>query len=303
MRTPLFILLFSSIFPFRAGAAQPPERTLTIATYNVCNLFDTINDPGVADVVSTPEAWRQKTERLSRTIGALAPDIIVLCEVENASTLDALLRTAPLAGQPYRYIHYDSPDRRGIDVALLYRADRLKPTASEPIRTTTGYPTRDVLRAEFAVPGTERPLAVYAVHLPSRRGGYYRATRMREEIAAQVAAMAAADSARAEVVLAGDFNDNPTSGLVRRRLAGWRCLTREAHRRGMGSYAWRDTWLMYDNIFTNHRLQAEEARVFLRDNMLTREGRFAGYPDRELSDHLPVYTRIRLSERTRCEKN
>lgn len=267
---------------------------LVVATYNVCNLFDTINDPGIADEVLSPEAWRRKTERLGRTIGALDPDVIALCEVENAAVLEALLGSPGLAGKGYRPIHYDSPDRRGIDVALLYRAGRLRPTASEPIRMTTDYPTRDLLRAEFSVAGATKRLVVYAVHLPSRRGGYHRATRAREEIAARLDAHAAADSADAAVVLLGDFNDNPSSGLVRRRLAGWRPLALQAHRRGEGSYAWDDVWLMFDQIFVGRSTAAEEARVFLRPEMLTREGRFAGYPDRELSDHLPVYTRILL---------
>lgn len=287
------VLALSASLLFRAGASGR-GTTLVVATYNVCNLFDTINDPGISDEVPSPEAWHRKTERLGRTIGALAPDVIALCEVENASVLEALLRTASLAGQPYRYIHYDSPDRRGIDVALLYRADRLSPTASEPLRMATGYPTRDLLRAEFSVPGATEPLVVYAVHLPSRRGGYHRATRAREEIASRLDAHAATDSTSAAVVLLGDFNDNPSSGLVRRRLAGWRPLALQAHRRGEGSYAWHDTWLMFDQIFVARGMAAEEARVFLRPGMLTRTGRFEGYPDRELSDHLPVYTRIRL---------
>jgi len=292
----LFLLFFFALSaggPFRTGATER-GTTLVVATYNVCNLFDTINDPGIADEVPTPEAWRRKTERLGRTIGAMAPDVIALCEVENAGVLDALLGSPGLAGEGYRHIHYDSPDRRGIDVALLYRADRMRLTGAEPIRMATDYPTRDVLRAEFSVEGATRPLVVYAVHLPSRRGGYHRATRAREEMAARLDAHAAADSAAATVVLLGDFNENPSSRLVRRRLEGWRPLAAGAHGRGEGSYAWHDVWLMFDQIFVGRGTVAEEARVFLRQGMLTRTGRFEGYPDRELSDHLPVYTRILL---------
>lgn len=284
----LFILLFSAARPTHGQPAQ----ALTVATYNVCNLFDTINDPGIHDLVLSPEAYKLKTANLARVIGDLAPEIIALCEVENAGVLRDLLATAPLDTIPYRFIHYDSPDNRGIDVAMLYRADRVIPLNSEPVRVSDGYPTRDILRAEFSIFGTDTKLAVYAVHLPSRRGGYGRATRMREVIAARLGDMALREAPETGVVIMGDLNDNPTSKLVRRNLSGLNCLTAVPHRRGVGSYAWRDTWLMYDNIFASRNLTSGEARVFMRDWMLTPSGRFRGYPDRTVSDHLPVYVRI-----------
>lgn len=279
-------------------AARPahgqPAHSLTVATYNVCNLFDTINDPGIHDMVLTPEAYRLKTANLARVIGELAPDIIALCEIENAGVLRDLLAAAPLDTISYRFIHYDSPGSRGIDVALLYRSDRVTPLNSEPIRVSGGYPTRDVLRAEFSTQETDRKLAVYAVHLPSRRGGYGNATRMREVIAARLSEMASREEPGTGVVIMGDLNDNPTSKLVRRNLDGLHCLTAAPHRKGTGSYAWRDTWLMYDNIFVSRNLVWDDARIFMRGWMLTPSGRFRGYPDRTVSDHLPVYTNIRF---------
>ncbi|HJE87799.1 endonuclease/exonuclease/phosphatase family protein [Rikenella microfusus] len=285
-----FILIL--LYAVRPAQAQP-ARVLTVASYNVCNLFDTINDPGIRDLVLTPEAYEAKTVALARVIGGLSADIVALCEVENAGVLGDLLASAPLDTVPYRFIHYDSPDNRGIDVALLYRRDRVEPLASEPIRVSDGYPTRDILRAEFAVTGTDRRIAVYAVHLPSRRGGYGRAARMRETIAARLGDMAAQEAPGTGAIVLGDLNDHPGSKLVRRNLSGLRCLTAAPHRRGQGSYAWRDTWVMYDHIFVSRDLEpAEDARIFLRDWMLTAEGRFRGYPDRTISDHLPVYVRL-----------
>lgn len=283
------ILLFGGARPAQGQTA----RTLTLATYNVCNLFDTVNDPGLHDMVLTPEAYRLKTAAVARVIGELAPDIIALCEVENAGVLRDLLNTPPLDTVPYRFIHYDSPDTRGIDAALLYRSDRAAPLNSEPIRVSEGYPTRDILRAEFSITGTDKRIAVYAVHLPSRRGGYGRAARMRETIAARLGNMATGEAPGTGVVVMGDLNDNPASKLVRRHLSELRCLTAQPHRKGQGSYAWRDTWLMYDNIFVGRDLRtAGAARIFRRDWMLTHEGRFRGYPDRTVSDHLPVYMRL-----------
>lgn len=287
---PILTLIFL-IIPL---AAPAQKSGLTVATYNVCNLFDTINDPGIHDMVLTPEAYRLKTANLARVIGELAPDIIALCEVENAGVLRDLLAAAPLDTMPYRFVHYDSPESRGIDVALLYRHDRVKPINSEPIRVQGDYPTRDVLRAEFSIPNTDNRLTIYAVHLPSRRGGYGNATRMREVIAARLGDMAAREEPENGVVVMGDLNDNPTSKLVRRNLGELQCLTAAPHRKGTGSYAWRDTWLMYDNIFVSRNLTSGDARVFMQGWMLTPSGRFRGYPNRAVSDHLPVYTNIRF---------
>lgn len=284
----LFILLFFAARPAHGQSAP----TLTVATFNVCNLFDTINDPGIHDLILSPEAYKLKTSNLARVIGELAPEVIALCEVENAGVLRDLLAIAPLDTITYRYIHYDSPDSRGIDVALLYRPDRVTPLNSEPIRVSDGYPTRDILRAEFSISCTARKLVVYAVHLPSRRGGYGRATRMRETIAARLGDMALREAPETGVIVMGDLNDNPTSKLARRNLSGLNCLTAAPHRKGMGSYAWRDTWQMYDNIFASRDLTSGDARVFMRDWMLSGAGRFRGYPDHTVSDHLPVYVRI-----------
>ncbi|WP_298063750.1 endonuclease/exonuclease/phosphatase family protein [uncultured Rikenella sp.] len=285
----LLALLILAVRP----AHGQPATALTIAAYNVCNLFDTLNDPGQHDMVLTPEAYRLKTAALSRVIGELAPDIIALCEVENAGVLRDLLDTPPLDTVPYRFIHYDSPDKRGIDAALLYRADRVTSAGSEPIRIPDGYPTRDILRTEFSIAGTDKRIVVYAAHLPSHRGGYSRAARMREMIAARLGDMASREAPGAGVILLGDLNDSPASKLLRRNFPGLDCLTAEAHRQGQGSYAWRDTWQMYDHIFVNRNVRPYgNARVFVRDWMLTRTGRFRGYPDRSVSDHLPVYVRI-----------
>ncbi|MDE6499460.1 MAG: endonuclease/exonuclease/phosphatase family protein [Rikenella sp.] len=295
MRASLLVILLGISLSATAGGAG---RTLTVAAYNLCNLFDTINDPGIADDVPTPEAYRFKIEALARVIGELGADVVGLCEVENAAVLHDLIAAVPLDGDvSYRFVHYESPDRRGIDVALLYRADRLRPVASEPIRAPESYPTRDVLRAEFAMDGTDRRLVFYVLHLPSRRGGHGQADRMRQMIAASVGELVAGEASGTGVVVLGDLNDIPTAGWMRRTLAaeetGLRNLTVAPHRRGVGSYAWRDAWLMYDHILVNGDVNPiGEVRVFRRPWMLTPSGRFRGYPDRRISDHLPVYVRV-----------
>lgn len=290
-RTLLFAVVF--LFGIAAPSAARGPRSLTVASYNVCNLFDTINDPGIRDMVLDSTTYRAKTKALARVIGELSPDLLALCEVENDEVLQSLTLTPPLDTLPLRSVHYDSPDNRGIDVALLYRSDRLQPVESEPLPAPDGYATRDVLRAEFIVRGTEHRLVFYVLHLPSRRGGYSEANRMRELIAAQVGARVAAEEPGKQVVVLGDLNANPDSRLIRRHFTALQCLTAAPFRQGQGSYAWRDTWQMYDHILVNAACTPiGAARVFVRDWMLTREGRFRGYPDRTISDHLPVYVRL-----------
>lgn len=283
-----FIFTLLSVAPLRA------QNTLTVATYNTENLFDTINDPGIRDGILTPEAYRIKLSNLARVIGELAPDMLALCEVENAGVLNDLLATPPLEGLPFRFVHYDSPDPRGIDVAIIYRTDRVELLNSEPIAAPERYPTRDMLRAEFRTRPDGQKLAVYAVHLPSRRGGSGSAARMRELLAVRLADCVDKEKPGMSVVVMGDLNDNPDSRLVKRRLGNLRCATAGAFRNGVGSYAWRDTWLMYDNILLGGGLKATgDARVFVRPWMLTPEGRFRGYPYREVvSDHLPVFINL-----------
>lgn len=273
------------------AAAQSEE--FTVATYNVRNLFDTLNEPGIHDMVLSPDEYQAKIEALATVIGALRPDVLALCEVENATVLRDLLAASPLDTVPLRYVHYDSPDPRGIDVALLYRTDRLRAVASEPIAAPERYSTRDILRVELQSLRSHRQAVVYAVHLPSKRGGTSRAARMRELLATQLAALIRQEPPEKRVVLMGDMNDTPGSRLFRRYWSELTCLTQAPHRRGLGSYAWRDAWLMYDNILVRPPLEnASEARIFLRKEMLTEEGRFQGYPRREVSDHLPVYVRL-----------
>lgn len=293
MRFLFAYLLFLLCLPgVRAGSPY----SLLVATYNVENLFDTINDPGVPDPVLAPEPYRTKLRNLSRVIGELGPDILGLCEIEKGAVVSDLLQTEPLREKGYRFVHYDSPDPRGMDVALVYRSDRLRLVNAEPIAAPDRYSTRDVLRVELRpLEDTARRIVCYVLHLPSRRGNNSRTTRMRERIVDRIYALILAEHPATGVVVMGDLNDNPTSKLITQRLPTLSCLTAVPYRKGQGSYAWRDTWLMYDNILVNSVLQPEgEAQVFVRPWMLTPDGRFRGYPYRNVfSDHLPVYVRLR----------
>lgn len=284
----LYLIFLGFYFPARSEN----RKSLLIATYNVDNLFDTINDPGIHDLILTPEQYALKINNLSRAIGELKADILALCEIENSRVLDDLLRTPALNEIPYRYIHYDSPDPRGIDVALLYRHDRIDIMESEPLQAPDRYATRDVLRVKTQV--EEQTFVFYVVHLPSRRGGRSRATRMRETLADSLNSWGLHEGEDSKVLILGDFNDNPGSKLISERLTAFRCTTSEPFKKGQGSYAWRDRWLMYDQILVTPNVRTTgEASVFVRPWLLTPAGRFKDYPDRtNFSDHLPVYLKV-----------
>jgi len=170
-----------------------------IVFWNVENFFDPAADSDNPSELSfTPSGsgrwsrsrYRTKARAIAKLVLALAdsagapPDLVGLCEVENARCLRELVSGTALRKYGYRYIHYDSPDPRGIDCALLYRSSttgatpslgRLLASRSIPLRDSTGaiIPTRALLLAEFD------SLSVIICHLPSKRGGSASASRRR----------------------------------------------------------------------------------------------------------------------------
>lgn len=162
------------------------QETYSVVWYNVENLFDTQNDSLKRDDEFTPEgprAWnnykyRKKLLHLSKTLIALgkwsAPDIIGMCEVENKEVLKDLIYFTPLKYHSYAIVHYESPDMRGIDVALLYRKDRLAllHSAKLPVQfnDSTSRPTRDILYVSLRLSTTDT-LHLFLNHWPSMWGG------------------------------------------------------------------------------------------------------------------------------------
>ncbi|MBS1583753.1 MAG: hypothetical protein JST66_16260 [Bacteroidetes bacterium] len=165
-----------------------PDRPLkplagqVIVSYNVENLFDTLDDPRTNDDDFLPngklhwtgERYRHKLRQLARAIawtGTELPPIVGLTEVENGAVLADLVRTKPLDQGGYQVVHFDSPDERGIDVALLVRAAYASVLAKEPLAVPLGSDrTRDVLYVELGLASGAR-LHVFQDHWPSRREG------------------------------------------------------------------------------------------------------------------------------------
>lgn len=313
-----------------------------VAFYNQENLFDTIHQPNVNDFDFTPSganAWTQERYKIKLNnmaqviseIGGDAPAILGVSEIENRTVLEDLINTDALKDKGYNIIHYDSPDARGIDCALLYRIGIFNPTNSKAIPTVIpGEPenkTRDILLASGTIDGEEFHFMV--AHWPSRVGGE-KASEHRRMAAAKLM-KEATDSIlkinpKAKIIMMGDMNDDPNNKSFRKGLGTKKspknlkydelfCPMLPIFKSGIGTLAYRDVWNLFDNIIVNgnlinkdyssFRLQKNKkgfyAYIFKAPYMLQQEGKYKGYPLRTFaggqfmagySDHFPVYVNL-----------
>ncbi|MBQ5401850.1 MAG: endonuclease, partial [Bacteroidales bacterium] len=201
-----------------------------IFCWNLENYFDPADDPVTADEAFTPGGEHHWTKRkyeakrnlIAKTIiasaerfGGQMPAIVGLCEVENAKVLKALVEESPLAAQRYRSVHRESPDPRGIDVALLYDPARVRLLDFEFI-TIKEFATREILYAKVALPDT---LHVFVNHWPSKYSGAKASEARRQAVCTallhKLDSLHRSDSAAA-VLLMGDFNATPREPSVMR---------------------------------------------------------------------------------------
>jgi len=299
----------------------------TIAFYNQENLFDTIDDPDTRDEDFTPEgrnAWtseryQKKIHNLAYVISRIgrketqAPPVIVgLAEVENRQVVEDLVSDPELSKYHYGIVHYDSPDRRGIDVALIYI-----PSIFHPVETKK-YPlkiydedgqriyTRDVLLVTGMMDG-ER-IHIIVNHWPSRRGGEARSRPLR--MAAARLDMQIIDSIQqaepnAKIIMMGDLNDDPVSPSIKEVLrakgkkadvqpGGLYSAMEHFYRAGIGTLAYRDSWNLFDQIFLSYPLiegttgnqkdyssfKLWKTGIYNSPYLTNRKGAFKGYPFR-----------------------
>lgn len=201
-------------------------------TWNVENLFDTLHDEGFHDeefLPSSPRQWNssrywRKQGAIARTLVAAADqqpiDLIALCEIENDSVVDHLCRRTRMARLGYEYLVTHSQDRRGVDVALLYQPTTLQLISRHdwriPHNTLRERPTRDILSATFRLSRGDT-LDVIVAHLPSRLGGSQHSAPYRLRAAGIIAHIA--DSVqhirqRSQLIVMGDFNDEPADATI-----------------------------------------------------------------------------------------
>jgi len=220
-----WILILAAVYP---GTNLPiaAQTRYNIVFYNVENLFDTRDDSLTSDEEFTPRNERHWTrerfdDKIKMIYKALItagdgqfPDIIGLAEVENLWVIEQLISKTPFSKVPYGIIHKESPDPRGIDVALLYRKDRIKPVDYEHLRVSGdgkyGFKSRDILH--FTAELGSDQVHFFVNHWPSRSGGYIE-TRAKRDLTAGILRKSI-DSLfikdpKTNIILMGDFNASP----------------------------------------------------------------------------------------------
>ncbi|WP_294630690.1 endonuclease/exonuclease/phosphatase family protein [uncultured Bacteroides sp.] len=313
-----------------------------IVSWNIENLFDIRHDSLKNDHEFLPDAlrhwnydkYKKKLTDIARVIAAIGewnpPALIALCEVENDAVLRDLTRRSPLKELNYRYVMTDSPDSRGMDVALLYQRELFKLLSSRSIPVSIPHrhrPTRDLLHVSGLLL-TGDTLDVFICHLPSRSGG----ARETEPYRLHAARMLRAETngilhkrLHPQVVVMGDFNDYPTDKSVREVLEAeaptsplsslklYHLLARKAQSRDFGSYKYQGKWGLLDHLIVSGALLNQSGNCFTSEEkanvcrlpfLLTEDTKYGGMePFRTykgmkyqggISDHLPVYADFEL---------
>ena len=282
-----------------AGQAATPAA-FHIANWNVENLYDTFDDPDnpyddefLPNNVTTRwtrARFETKLDNLAQVINAMnqgqGPDLLGLQEVENRYVLEQLIQRLP--SKPYGIVHYDSPDPRGIDTALLYNQDifTLRYSKAHAVRLKWHRQTRDILQATLE-DSRGKLLHVFVNHWPSRGGGIEESNPDRFEAARvlqrAIDHLTGRDNA-AHILVVGDFNDEPTSPSIRAVLdvapypsrSGYRPdklynLTSAKSSQGWGtffhSFRGQVDWRMYDQIIASGAL-LESTRIDYDDDSI-----------------------------------
>ena len=333
IRLALLSLLLAS---FTLVDAQKQYKVICVGFYNFENLFDTEDHPDKQDSEFTPEGsnhytedrYQTKLENLSEVVSKMGtevtphgPAILGVCEIENRKVLEDFVLHPNIVDRNYQIVHFESPDRRGIDNALLYQEEYFKVTRAYtipmPTRISDGDTSysRDILTVHGTI--DDEPVVILVNHWPSRRGGE-KATAPLRNRAAEICRMVV-DSANEQgikSIVMGDLNDDPVNTSVSEILRA-RPSTRKLrsgdmynpfydfYKRGMGTTAYQDAWSLFDQIILSHQwvrktngFEYYKARVFNEPWLTQRLGHFKGYPFRTYgggtwlggySDHFPVY--------------
>ena len=331
-RVVYFVLIFLLIIPLMSCAQG--KRSYVIGFYNLENLFDTYHDEGKNDYEYLPDGANQWTEakytkklhNMASVIRAMKDEnkvwhaVLGVSEIENRHVLEDLVSQPEIADANYQIVHYDGPDRRGVDVALLYRPNLFKVLESKSIpfdfnssiefslneEEKAYFRTRDILMVRGML-GNEM-FAFFVAHLPSRIGGKGGDLRSRGgEIMYQESMRLMAEYPDIKIVAMGDMNDNPTDPSMAVYMHGKENIDEVGKedffspfvsmlKSGYGSLAYQGEWNIYDIIVVNANLCRGEGlkirpivkkkfygRIFNPPFMTQQEGPYAGTPFRTFS--------------------
>ena len=325
------------LFLVGLGSQAQKRKTMRFMFYNVENLFDTIDSPNTKDTEFTPQSekrhtsvrYNEKLFHLSKVIQSTSPrdlpEIIGLCEVENKQVLKDLADQELIKKGKYQIVHFDSPDQRGIDNALLYRKKEFSVVEARNIAlhlTTSDRPTRDILY----VKGYNRKkdtIHILVNHFPSRWGGKEKSEPKRLEVAKQLRAVIDTiinNHWNPNIVVMGDFNDTPSDSSMMIVIDGFNeniypklpmiNTTASLMNDSTGTYFYRGNWEMLDQIivsktlFQDGGLKFQKVRVHKKPWMLYENKKYNTFaPSRSyggnnyyggFSDHLPVILTTRI---------
>ena len=337
LRTLILLFVVGMVNTTGAQTENKQYSVASIGFYNLENLFDTIDSEDTPDEEFTPggtkfwntEKYYKKLYNMADVISQIGdehikggPYVLGVCEIENRSVLEDLIRTDALKNSNYGIVHYDSPDERGVDVGLLYRKDFFTVLSSKSHFLKFDFDTSDRTRSSLLVTGllNSDTIHVKVNHWPSRGGG---------ELATLPKRNAAGDQNRqivdsllhinknAKIFVMGDLNDNPDNESVLKHLntgGNKEKLKKdqmynpyfEIFKKGVGTTAYRDAWSLFDQIIISQSLLSEDKTtymywkngIFRKNFVISDEGQYKGYPKRTFSfdlfqngysDHFPVY--------------
>ena len=335
MKRIIYTVLALMLVAVSAYAGGPKRYVLGF--YNVENLFDTYHDEGKNDYEFLPDGknkwtdakYEKKLHNIATVIKAMAEEnktfhtVLGLSEIENRHVLEDLVSQPEIEAANYQIVHYDGPDRRGVDVALLYRPEHFTVEESQSIpfdfnstaitfsmdkEAQDYFRTRDILMVRGKLDG--EMFAFYVAHLPSRIGGKGQDLRSRgAEIIYDHALKLMKEYPGIKIMVMGDMNDNPTDESMTTFMHGKESVSEVGPydffspfismlKAGYGSLAYRGTWNIYDIILVNEAMvnapkgqlsiqpivkKQYYGRIFSQPFMVQQEGQYKGTPFRTFS--------------------
>ena len=313
------VLWVTLLFLFSTLTAS--AQSLTLVELNCENLFDCKHDSLKQDTEWMPDGQRRwsparywrKLNHIGQEILSCQeeglPDLVALVEVENDSVLFDLTHRSLLRGAGYDYLMTESPDVRGIDVALVYQPFSFRPICYDYLTITpleNMRPTRDILYVKGEIISGDT-LHIFVVHAPSRYGGEKRTRPNRQLIAERLLSVIRQLPSNAKIIIAGDFNDDAASPALRfLETNGMHNVTAEskgAHG-AKATYRYQGVWQSIDHVFVSRVLLDSVKQAYINDTpfLLEEDKKYGGvkplrtfngyHYQRGFSDHLPLVVRF-----------
>ena len=309
-------LLFFIFMICNLGIAQKKYNIHTIAFYNLENLFDTKDDPNTFDEDFLPggsmnwteKNYQKKLDLLSYAISQIgtaenknSPTVLGVCEIENKEVLEDLVLHENIIAKGYKIVHFNSPDRRGIDTGLLYQDKYFTPTSFinvplyiyedskynhkkmlpkiNPVTQEKTYDSKRIFtRDQLVVTGLLEGEEVHFIvnHWPSRSGGEEKSSPNREAAGTlnrKIVDSLYAINPNAKIITMGDLNDGPYNKSVlenlnakgnRKNVASKELYNPffEMQKNGIGSLAYRDAWDLFDQMIVSEPLIKKDFSSF-----------------------------------------